>query len=167
MTELIAGISGFVFRHEVDLSNSLDTLKGRHHIVIMCSDLIVTTCCICVCVCVQIKETFLTTYSDALMKYDGLDDRSLAVDGVQRRVSVSFSICINQITNSRCISHYVVSTLLCDTESVVCFTSLCFLLKLISCNPRLHLSATQNVMLIDFLATCGQKNCEHNILHVT
>ncbi|CAK6979687.1 tetraspanin-7-like [Scomber scombrus] len=48
MTELIAGISGFIFRHEI-------------------------------------KGTFLTTYSDAVMRYDGMDDRSLAVDGVQRR----------------------------------------------------------------------------------
>ncbi|XP_041834373.1 tetraspanin-7-like [Melanotaenia boesemani] len=49
MTELIAGISGFVFRHEI-------------------------------------KGTFFTTYSEAVMKYDGRDDRSLAVDGVQRRL---------------------------------------------------------------------------------
>ncbi|XP_078022044.1 tetraspanin-7-like isoform X1 [Epinephelus lanceolatus] len=49
MTELIAGISGFIFRHEI-------------------------------------KGTFLTTYSDAVMRYDGRDDRSLAVDGVQRRL---------------------------------------------------------------------------------
>lgn len=28
------------------------------------------------------------TYNEAVMSYDGLDDRSLAVDGVQRRVSV-------------------------------------------------------------------------------
>uniref|UniRef100_A0A672GSP2 Tetraspanin n=1 Tax=Salarias fasciatus TaxID=181472 RepID=A0A672GSP2_SALFA len=49
MIELIAGISGFVFRHEI-------------------------------------KGTFLTTYSDAVLKYDGRDDRSLAVDSVQRRL---------------------------------------------------------------------------------
>uniref|UniRef100_A0AAQ4QAQ0 Tetraspanin n=1 Tax=Gasterosteus aculeatus aculeatus TaxID=481459 RepID=A0AAQ4QAQ0_GASAC len=48
-TELIAGISGFVFRHEI-------------------------------------KGTFLTTFSDAVRRYDGRDDRSLAVDGVQRRL---------------------------------------------------------------------------------
>ncbi|XP_004565696.1 tetraspanin-7 [Maylandia zebra] len=49
MTELIAGISGFVFRHEI-------------------------------------KGTFLTAYSAAVMRYDGRDDRSVAVDGVQRRL---------------------------------------------------------------------------------
>ncbi|XP_008323588.1 tetraspanin-7-like isoform X2 [Cynoglossus semilaevis] len=49
MTELIAGISGFIFRHEI-------------------------------------KETFLSTYSEAVTNYDGRDDRSLAVDGVQRRL---------------------------------------------------------------------------------
>ncbi|XP_029986267.1 tetraspanin-7-like [Sphaeramia orbicularis] len=49
MTELIAGISGFVFRHEI-------------------------------------KGTMLTTYSDAVTHYDGRDDRSLAVDAVQRRL---------------------------------------------------------------------------------
>ncbi|KAM3585558.1 uncharacterized protein V6R79_020773 [Siganus canaliculatus] len=49
MTELIAGISGFIFRHEI-------------------------------------KGTFHTTYSEAVMKYDGRDDRSLAVDSVQRRL---------------------------------------------------------------------------------
>lgn len=49
MTELIAGISGFVFRHEI-------------------------------------KGTFLTTYTDAVLYYDGRDDRSLAVDGIQRRL---------------------------------------------------------------------------------
>lgn len=42
----------------------------------------------CMLVCVQIKGTFLMTYNEAVMRYDGLDDRSLAVDGVQRRVSV-------------------------------------------------------------------------------
>lgn len=36
----------------------------------------------------QIKETFLSTYSEAVTNYDGRDDRSLAVDGVQRRVSI-------------------------------------------------------------------------------
>ncbi|XP_075871240.1 tetraspanin-7-like [Nelusetta ayraudi] len=49
MTELIAGISGFIFRHEI-------------------------------------KGTFLTTFSEAVMKYDGRDERSLAVDDVQRRL---------------------------------------------------------------------------------
>ncbi|XP_076022015.1 tetraspanin-7-like isoform X2 [Genypterus blacodes] len=49
LAELIAGISGFIFRHEI-------------------------------------KGTFLTTYSDAVLKYDGRDDRSLAVDGIQRRL---------------------------------------------------------------------------------
>ncbi|XP_029377432.1 tetraspanin-7-like [Echeneis naucrates] len=49
MTELIAGISGFVFRHEI-------------------------------------KGTFLTSYSDAVRRYDGRSDVSLAVDGVQRRL---------------------------------------------------------------------------------
>ncbi|KAF7660255.1 hypothetical protein LDENG_00285180 [Lucifuga dentata] len=49
LVELIAGISGFVFRHEI-------------------------------------KGTFLTTYSDAVLKYNGRDDRSLAVDSVQRRL---------------------------------------------------------------------------------
>lgn len=42
----------------------------------------------CPSVCVQIKGTFLMTYNEAVMSYDGLDDRSLAVDGIQRRVSV-------------------------------------------------------------------------------
>ncbi|XP_047433059.1 tetraspanin-7-like [Mugil cephalus] len=49
MTELIAGISGFVFRHEI-------------------------------------RDTFFTTFSEAVTSYDGRDDRSLAVDGVQRRL---------------------------------------------------------------------------------
>ncbi|XP_071386269.1 tetraspanin-7-like, partial [Centroberyx affinis] len=49
LAELIAGISGFVFRHEI-------------------------------------KGTFLTTYSDAVLRYDGRDERSLAVDDVQRRL---------------------------------------------------------------------------------
>lgn len=40
------------------------------------------------CLCAQIKGTFRTTYGDAVMGYDGRDDRSLAVDGVQRGVSV-------------------------------------------------------------------------------
>lgn len=84
MTELIAGISGFIFRHEVTakknpqcptLANSQRCRLGNklHS---------------CVSVCVQIKGTFFTTYSEAVMRYDGLDDRSLAVDGVQRSVSV-------------------------------------------------------------------------------
>ncbi|XP_028294258.1 tetraspanin-7-like [Gouania willdenowi] len=49
LIELIAGISGFIFRHEI-------------------------------------KGTFLTTYSNAIFQYDGLDEQSLAVDDVQRRL---------------------------------------------------------------------------------
>nr|XP_043875826.1 tetraspanin-7-like [Solea senegalensis] len=49
MMELIAGISGFIFRHEI-------------------------------------KATFLSTYSAAVMNYDGRDDVSLSVDGLQRRL---------------------------------------------------------------------------------
>ncbi|XP_061780154.1 tetraspanin-7-like isoform X3 [Nerophis lumbriciformis] len=48
LIELIAGISGFIFRHEI-------------------------------------KGTFLTTYSEAVLRYDGRGDRSVAVDDVQRR----------------------------------------------------------------------------------
>ncbi|XP_038153574.1 tetraspanin-7-like [Cyprinodon tularosa] len=47
ITELIAGISGFIFRHEI-------------------------------------KGTFLTSFSQAVMWYNGYDERSMAVDGVQR-----------------------------------------------------------------------------------
>ncbi|XP_018605455.1 tetraspanin-7-like isoform X2 [Scleropages formosus] len=47
LAELVAGISGFVFRHEI-------------------------------------KGTFLRTYSDAVQNYDAKDDRSVAVDNVQR-----------------------------------------------------------------------------------
>ncbi|XP_077418760.1 tetraspanin-7-like isoform X1 [Vanacampus margaritifer] len=49
LIELIAGISGFIFRHEI-------------------------------------KGTFLTTYSEAVLKYDGRSDRSVAVDDVQRKL---------------------------------------------------------------------------------
>ncbi|KAG5833508.1 tetraspanin-7-like [Anguilla rostrata] len=47
LAELVAGISGFVFRHEI-------------------------------------KGTFLRTYSDAVQNYDGEDEKSQAVDNVQR-----------------------------------------------------------------------------------
>ncbi|XP_023679664.1 tetraspanin-7 [Paramormyrops kingsleyae] len=47
LAELVAGISGFVFRHEI-------------------------------------KGTFLRTYSDAVQNYDAKDERSQAVDHVQR-----------------------------------------------------------------------------------
>ncbi|XP_029459051.1 tetraspanin-7 [Rhinatrema bivittatum] len=46
LAELVAGISGFVFRHEI-------------------------------------KDTFLRTYTEAIHNYDGVDDRSKAVDSVQ------------------------------------------------------------------------------------
>ncbi|RVE75142.1 hypothetical protein OJAV_G00013750 [Oryzias javanicus] len=47
--ELTAGISGFVFRHEV-------------------------------------KETFFITFREAVIRYDGRDDKSVAVDDVQRKL---------------------------------------------------------------------------------
>uniref|UniRef100_A0A8C7ZWS5 Tetraspanin n=1 Tax=Oryzias sinensis TaxID=183150 RepID=A0A8C7ZWS5_9TELE len=47
--ELIAGISGFVFRHEV-------------------------------------KETFFVTFREAVIRYDGRDDKSVAVDDVQHKL---------------------------------------------------------------------------------
>ncbi|XP_061664864.1 tetraspanin-7-like [Syngnathoides biaculeatus] len=49
LIELIAGISGFIFRHEI---------KGK----------------------------FLTTYSEAVLRYDGRSDSSVAVDDVQRKL---------------------------------------------------------------------------------
>lgn len=82
MTELIAGISGFIFRHEVTAKKKpqCPTNSQRRRLGNKLHS--------CVSVCVQIKGTFFTTYSEAVMRYDGLDDRSLAVDGVQRSVSV-------------------------------------------------------------------------------
>lgn len=80
MTELIAGISGFIFRHEV--TQKKETLPNTRRFPVD------STLHSCMSVCVQIKGTFLVTYNEAVMRYDGLDDRSLAVDGVQRRVSV-------------------------------------------------------------------------------
>ncbi|EPY73436.1 tetraspanin-7-like protein [Camelus ferus] len=50
LAELVAGISGFVFRHEI-------------------------------------KDTFLRTYTDAMQNYKGNDERSRAVDHVQRSLS--------------------------------------------------------------------------------
>lgn len=35
----------------------------------------------------QIKDTFLRTYTDAMQNYNGNDERSRAVDHVQRSVS--------------------------------------------------------------------------------
>ncbi|CAL1608251.1 unnamed protein product [Knipowitschia caucasica] len=49
LTELIAGISGFIFRHEI-------------------------------------KGSFLNSFSDAVQKYNSLDERSLAVDDLQRKL---------------------------------------------------------------------------------
>uniref|UniRef100_UPI0009B4DCDD tetraspanin-7-like n=1 Tax=Monopterus albus TaxID=43700 RepID=UPI0009B4DCDD len=63
ITELVAGISGFIFRHEI-------------------------------------KGTFLTTYSDAVMKYDGRDDRSLAVDNVQRRIPASCCVSLSDCSEA-------------------------------------------------------------------
>ncbi|XP_034806597.1 tetraspanin-7 [Pan paniscus] len=50
LAELVAGISGFVFRHEI-------------------------------------KDTFLRTYTDSMQTYNGNDERSRAVDHVQRSLS--------------------------------------------------------------------------------
>uniref|UniRef100_A0ACB8FHH0 Tetraspanin-7 n=1 Tax=Sphaerodactylus townsendi TaxID=933632 RepID=A0ACB8FHH0_9SAUR len=50
LAELVAGISGFVFRHEI-------------------------------------KDTFLRTYTDAIVHYDGMDEKSHAVDDVQQSLS--------------------------------------------------------------------------------
>lgn len=84
MTELIAGISGFIFRHEVTAK------MNEHHPTLANAQRcrLGNKLHLCVSVCVQIKGTFFTTYNEAVMRYDGLDDRSLAVDGVQRSVSL-------------------------------------------------------------------------------
>ncbi|KAJ0067289.1 hypothetical protein NL108_015815 [Boleophthalmus pectinirostris] len=49
LTELIAGIWGFIFRHEI-------------------------------------RGSFLSSFSEAVQKYNGLDERSLAVDDIQRKL---------------------------------------------------------------------------------
>lgn len=40
-----------------------------------------------VCLCSQIKGTFQRTFSEAVKNYNSQDERSLAVDNVQRSVS--------------------------------------------------------------------------------
>lgn len=50
LAELVAGISGFVFRHEI-------------------------------------KDTFLRTYTEAVLEYNGNDERGRAVDSVQRHLN--------------------------------------------------------------------------------
>ncbi|XP_042605852.1 tetraspanin-7b [Cyprinus carpio] len=40
--------------------------------------------CVCVCVCAQIKGTFLRTYNEAVENYNAQDERSIAVDNIQR-----------------------------------------------------------------------------------
>lgn len=37
------------------------------------------------------------TYNEAVMSYDGLDDRSLAVDDIQRRVSVGLFLRLKEM----------------------------------------------------------------------
>lgn len=89
MTELIAGISGFIFRHEVTQKKTAK--RNTPHCRLD------NTLHSCPSVCVQIKGTFLMTYNEAVMSYDGLDDRSLAVDGIQRRVRVGPFLSLKQM----------------------------------------------------------------------
>uniref|UniRef100_A0A4W5R1X1 Tetraspanin n=1 Tax=Hucho hucho TaxID=62062 RepID=A0A4W5R1X1_9TELE len=91
LAELVAGISGFVFRHEVSfsiwntlpiihLASRLPANRNTSHHVCVC----VRVCaCVFVRVCPQIKGTFLRTYTDAVLNYDAEDEKSLVVDNVQ------------------------------------------------------------------------------------
>lgn len=77
--ELTAGISGFVFRHEVKTliyMSIFDPLRYK---------------CIWMSACFQVKETFFITFREAVIRYDGRDDKSVAVDDVQRKVSQHLS----------------------------------------------------------------------------
>ncbi|TNN41888.1 Tetraspanin-7 [Liparis tanakae] len=76
LAELVAGISGFVFRHEVSdatASLTLEPRKGPLTLLTRHTDLI--------------KDTFHRTYTDAVLNYNAEDEASRAVDNLQRRVS--------------------------------------------------------------------------------
>lgn len=103
ITELIAGISGFIFRHEVtarEKKTHYPTLANRQR----CRS--GNKLHSCVSVCVQIKGTFFTTYNEAVMRYNGLDDRSLAVDGVQRSVSVDLFLVFKKMMSLKTCPKY-------------------------------------------------------------
>ncbi len=51
-----------------------------------CSGDIWQSACVCVCVFTQIKGTFMRTYNEAIQNYNAQDERSIAVDNVQRSV---------------------------------------------------------------------------------
>ncbi len=51
-----------------------------------CSSDIWQSACVCVCVFTQIKGTFMRTYNEAIQNYNAQDERSIAVDNVQRSV---------------------------------------------------------------------------------
>lgn len=78
LAELVAGISGFVFRHEV--SESL----WHHFTAYVCNSVVLSTY---VCA-TQIKGTFRRTYTDAVLNYNTQDEASRAVDYLQNKVSL-------------------------------------------------------------------------------
>lgn len=94
LTELIAGISGFIFRHEVITADAAAVAALDSHMCIQTTN-VTYYIDVDVFVYFQIKGTFLTTFSEAVKKYDGRDERSLAVDDVQRRVDLSpLNMCV-------------------------------------------------------------------------
>ncbi|KPP63013.1 hypothetical protein Z043_118757 [Scleropages formosus] len=87
LAELVAGISGFVFRHEVSTFASCGSNADRNMTVGLTTHPLLTAVAH-EASGTEIKGTFLRTYTDAVQNYNTEDERSQAVDNVQRSVSL-------------------------------------------------------------------------------
>lgn len=89
LAELVAGVSGFIFRHEVSFSPPPKKIqiysKNEPHQLIKIYNLL--------CFLIhQIKAKLGVAYKNAVKNYNSTDTSSIAVDAIQRTVSGRFSI---------------------------------------------------------------------------
>lgn len=84
LAELVAGVSGFIFRHEVSQSHKYELMQMYTQVKI--SPFFVSACVD------QIKAKLGVAYKNAVKNYNSTDSVSSAVDVIQRTVSGRISI---------------------------------------------------------------------------
>lgn len=100
LAELVAGVSGFIFRHEVSHSHECQLMQISSlviyfpffHVVWVCVD--------------QIKAKMAVAYKNAVKNYNSTDSVSSAVDVIQRTVSgrISITLMAPPLSASVCVA---------------------------------------------------------------
>lgn len=102
LAELVAGVSGFIFRHEVSQSCKWQDIKKKTE-----GESSIISFFVCVLFCIdQIKAKLGVAYKNAVKNYNSTGTVSSAVDVIQRTVSgrLSITLMASLLSDGVCVS---------------------------------------------------------------